>query len=153
MPIGLPEVLLGGVLLLVALLLIPWIALCWVVSNAVGRVARELQLISPAEVWLLLLPCWSLYWVFVVGQRVPRSLWAQLVGRQQLPDVGDCGETIGVLFGISVVLSAVPKIRWVGVLAEVILGTIFAVRVHQLSKRIDPAARTPSVGFEGRGAA
>ena len=155
MPVGLPEVLVGGVFVIgAALFVIPWIAFCWVVSRAVGRVARELQLIPPAQVWLMLLPCWNLYWVFVVCQKVPRSLWSQLAGRQQLPDVGDCGETIGVLFSISVVISVLPRIGLIGFVAQAVLGTAFAVRVHQLAKRIDLAALAPPMGVRrGEGVA
>jgi hypothetical protein len=147
MGFGRPEVLIGsavgGILLL---WLAAWVAVCWVLWSAIGKVPRELRLLSPALVWLLLLPCFNVYWIFVVCIRVPRSLWSQLVGRQNRRDVGDCGETIGIIWCVANLLSILPRVGTIGLVAAIVVGIVFVVKIHRLARLIDTATTEGGAG-------
>ncbi|MDA0803663.1 MAG: hypothetical protein O2819_07925 [Planctomycetota bacterium] len=71
---------------------------CWLIQGAQSRVPHANRRMSPAGVWLLMIPLFSIVWVFLVGIRVPDSIRAARQARGE--DVDDCGRRIGVAWAI-----------------------------------------------------
>ena len=109
--------------------------ICWLISSALQRIPEEHRKITPGQVWLLMIPCFSIVWNFIVFQRVPESFKSHFdsVGRN---DVGDCGKQLGLWFSIAVVGSMVPLINYIAGPAALVLMILCLVKFHDLKNRI-----------------
>lgn len=86
-------------------------------------------------VWLLMIPCFNLFWNFMVFLKVPDSFksYFDSIGRA---DVGDCGRGIGLWFSICSALCLVPVVQYAAGLAALVLLVLCMVKFHDLQSRI-----------------
>ncbi len=108
---------------------------CWLVSSSLARIPAEHRKMEPGQVWLLMIPCWSIVWNFFVFQRVPESFQSYFasIGRQ---DVGDCGKQIGLWYAICGACSFVPLLNYLAGPAGLVLLILNLVKFNQLKSEI-----------------
>ena len=106
--------------------------ICYLISRWLGEVPREHRRMEPAMVWLLLIPCFNLFWNFVVFQKIPDSYksYFDSVGRR---DLGDCGRGIGLAFAITSAARIVPFVQYLAGIATVVLLILCLVKFHELT--------------------
>lgn len=108
---------------------------CWLVSSCLARLPAEHRKMEPGQVWLLMIPCFSIVWNFFVFQRVPESFqsYFQSVGRS---DRGDCGKSLGLWYAITVVVAMVPLLNYLAAPASLILLILNLVKLNELKNEI-----------------
>lgn len=94
-----------GVMFLVAIAMMALIF--YVLYSSLARIPAQYREMEPGQVFLLLIPCFNLYWNFEVYRKVPRSFrnYFNSIGRQ---DVGDCGEQLGLWASILLACGLIP---------------------------------------------
>lgn len=126
---------LGLVLLLaIAFMAIPAILAAVVLS----RVPPEHRKQSPGLAFLLLIPLFSLVWMFFVHPRVADSLKSYFTAKGDT-SVGDCGHTLALWLCICGACSIIPFVNMFAGLAALVLLIIFYVKAFELSGRIQRA--------------
>ena len=76
---------------------------CWLTSSALSSVPSEHREMEPGLVWLLLIPCFGVFWSFFVFPKVARSFRRAFEARGETRH-GDCGVAIGWWIAICAVL-------------------------------------------------
>lgn len=78
-------------------------------SLCLQRIPPQFRQMEPNMTYLLLIPCFNIYWNFEVFQKIPRSYQAYFhsIGRH---DVGDCGQQLGLWGAILVACGLIPCI-------------------------------------------
>ncbi|MBI1842347.1 MAG: hypothetical protein HYR88_16040 [Verrucomicrobia bacterium] len=120
-------------------------AICFFVINALKRVPPEHRRIEPAMVWLLMIPCFSWIWNFIVFQKTPDSFKSFFSARGR-GDHGDCGKGLGLAFAIVELVWSVP-IPLVGAaawLAGWVLLIISLVKYHELAGEVTRSLSSPT---------
>ncbi len=109
--------------------------ICWVITSALKRVPAEHRRMEPGQVWLLMIPCFSIIWNFFVFARVSESFQSYFnsVGRT---DMGDCGKQLGLWYSISAVGCLIPFVNIVAGLVALILMILTLVKFHQMKDMI-----------------
>lgn len=122
----------GGFLLI---LLSVWIAILLLFSKSLEALPEQHRLMSPGQVWLLLIPLFNIVWIFFVFTRIPKSFrsYFYAIGRT---DVGDCGEQIGLWYCICAVCSIIPCIGIIPGIASFVLLILFVVKIVDLKKQV-----------------
>ena len=105
------------------------------INGPLNEIPPEHRLIEPGQVWLLLIPCFNVFWNFAVFQKVPKSFQSYF-SSQGRTDVGDCGGQIGLWYAITVALSCVPCVNYIAGPASLVLLIIFLVKIHSLKGQI-----------------
>ena len=112
---------------------------CWLLSGCYAAIPQQFRKMEPGMVWLLLIPCFNIVWLFFVLPRLAQSFKAYFdsIGRT---DVGNCGETLGwtcagAVVG-QVVLSWVPVINLLAMLTTLILMIVYLVKAAGLKKQV-----------------
>lgn len=94
--------------------------------RALDRLPPPFRQMEPWQVFLLLIPCFNVIWVFFVYTKVPRSLamYYHSIGRH---DVGDAGEQLGLWLAITSLIC--PGI-------SLILLIVYLMKIHELTKQL-----------------
>jgi hypothetical protein len=130
-------IVIGLIALAVSLAII--IALCWFLSSCYKRIPPQYRLMEPGQVWLMLIPCFNIVWIFFVYPRLAKSFKAYF-NAHGVTDVGDCGEQIGLWYCICVVVSIIPLVNYIAGPASLVLLIIFLVKAAGLKGRIPEGA-------------
>lgn len=111
--------LLIGLLILIGIIL--FLQSCY---NAIPREHRKME---PGMVWLLLIPIFSLVWMFFVYVRLAKSFQGAYaaIGRT---DQGDCGEKLALIFCICCVASVIPFVGCIAGPASLVLLIVVLVK-------------------------
>ena len=132
-----------GVIIAVALAV--HIVICYLLYTVLQAVPPQFRLMEPGMVWLMLIPCFNLVWIFFVYVRIARSYqnYFRSVGRY---DVGDCGESIGLWYCICVCLSIVPCVGGIAGLISFILMIVYLVKLFGLKGQMQAGLAQPKWG-------
>ena len=110
--------------------------LCYFISNWLKEVPEEDRVMSPGQVWLLLIPFFSLYWQFRVYMLdIPQS-FKNYFERQGNQEVGDCGKTMGMWLCICAISGLIPIIGSIVGMGTMVLLILWMVKIHQLKNKI-----------------
>jgi len=110
--------------------------LCYFISNWLKEVPEEDRAMTPGQVWLLLIPFFSLYWQFRVYMLdIPQS-FKNYFQRQGNQEVGDCGKTMGMWLCICTLSSLIPIIGSIVGMGTMVLLILWMVKIHQLKNKI-----------------
>ena len=123
-----------GLITLVVVLAIKALV-CYLLSLCISRVPEQFQLIEPWQVWLLMIPCFDLYWNFVVFAKIPQSFQAYFASIGE-PRNGDCGQQLGFWLAICGVAGIIPGVSSIAGPAALILLIILLVKFFDLRKQI-----------------
>ncbi len=109
--------------------------ICWLVSSCYQVIPQQFRRMEPGMVWLLLIPCFNLVWLFFVFPRLPQSFKAYFdsIGRT---DVEDCGEKLGWAYAICVVCGIIPLVGYLAGPASLVLLIIYLIKVMGLKKQV-----------------
>ncbi len=109
--------------------------ICWILSGCYQRIPQPHRQMEPGMVWLLLIPCFNVVWIFFVYLRLSNSFksYFNSIGRT---DVGDCGFNLGLAYCICAVLSAIPYLGACIGLAALVLLILYLVKVTDLKRQI-----------------
>lgn len=111
----------------------------YVLYSSVARIPPQFRLIEPGHVFLLLIPFFQFYWLFVVNTKIPQSFrqYFASIGRH---DVGDCGEQLGLWSAILTVVSIIPCVNVItGPIASV-MAIVLLIKFWGLRNQI-PASK------------
>jgi hypothetical protein len=84
------------------------VVVCLFLQSCFKRIPPEYRQVAPRRVWLLLIPCFSILWVFVVCIKLARS-FKSYFGAQGVigvMDVGDCGYALSLAYCITTCVAA-----------------------------------------------
>jgi len=79
------------------------IVVCLLLQSCFRRVPPEYRQMAPGKVWLLLIPCFNLLWLFVVCSKLARS-FKLCFDAHMITDVGSCGYTLSLAWCITTCL-------------------------------------------------
>lgn len=118
----------GLVCLLIMIGIILFLQSCY------ARIPQEHRKMEPAMVWLLLIPVFSLVWMFFVYIRLAKSFQGAFaaMGRNE----GDCGEKLSLVLCISAVLSIVPLVSCIAGPASFVLLIIVLLKFNTLKNAL-----------------
>ncbi len=111
------------------------IVVCFLISDALKRLPPSFRKMEPPMVWLLLIPCFSLVWNFLVFPKVSESYSAYFAA-QGRTDVGDAGRGIGLAYAICVACSIIPCVGYVTGAASLVLLIIYLVKITGLKNQV-----------------
>lgn len=113
--------------------------ICWLVSTCYSRIPQQFREMEPGMVWLLMIPCFNLVWVFFVYPKLARSFKAYFdsVGKT---DVGDCGAQLGLWYCICTACCIIPCLNYLAAPASLVLLIIFLVKAWGLKDQIPASA-------------
>src|ERR1019366_7508083 len=101
------------VLILFAILLVPFIFYCLTLQKALNRCSPECRAMSPGLVWLLFVPLFHIVWQFIVVLNVAKSLAAEFQKRGMAEDPKP-GQTLGLVMCIgNLICGPVGLICWI----------------------------------------
>ena len=93
-------------------------------QKALQRVSPENRLMEPGLVWLMLIPCLNFVWQFFIASRVPDSVRKEYQSRG-LPDPGDCGKSLGLIFcSLVIVLNVIDCVTSFSELRHLAVGEL-----------------------------
>ena len=121
------------------------ILICYVLSGFLKALPPEFRLMEPGLVWLMLIPCFNLIWIFFVYTRIARS-YQNFFRAQGRFDMGDCGESIGLWYCICVLLSVIPCVGVIASVAALILMIIYFVKLLGLKSQVQAHLAQPKFG-------
>jgi hypothetical protein len=114
-------------------------------SGLLKAVPQQYRQMEPGMVWLMLIPCFNLIWVFFVFVRIPKSYQNYFRARGEY-NVGDCGESIGLWYAICTALSVIPCVNMITSMAGFVLLIVFLVKLHGLKGQIKMHGTKPMPG-------
>ena len=126
------SLILGFFLLLTA---IPAVLACIVLS----RVPQEHRKQSPGLAFLLIIPVFSLIWMFFVHPKVAESLQSYFAAIGDT-SVGDCGASLARWLCICALGCLIPVVGLLASVAALVFLILFYARAFDLSARITPKA-------------
>lgn len=123
----------GG--LLSALMLALAVFLYYILYSSLARIPPQHRKMEPGQVFLLLIPFFNLYWMFVVHTKIPQSFQSYFhsIGRK---DVGDCGEQLGLWTAIAAVCNAIPCINCISAPASIVMLILMLSKFWSLRNQI-----------------
>lgn len=104
-----------------------------------ARIPQQYREMEPGMVFLILIPCFNLVWVFFVTLRLSQSFQKYFTA-QGRSDVGDCGYQIGLWYSICTAASIVPCVNYISGPASLVLLIIYLVKVIGLKNQIPVGA-------------
>ena len=126
---------LGVVLVALVVSLAIQAIICYLLMNCFKAIPSEFRLMEPGMVWLLLIPCFNLVWIFFVFPRLSKS-FKTCFDSVQDTTVGDCGAALGLTYAILCVVSIIPYLGCLTGVAALVVLIIYLVKVTGLKNRI-----------------
>jgi len=99
--------------------------------QAISAEHREFN--PPGKVWMLLIPLFNFYWMFIVNPGLGRS-YRKALEAKGVTDAGDGGEKIGLWLAIASVAGLIPLVNMVSGIAALILLIMFLVKMADHKK-------------------
>jgi hypothetical protein len=109
------------------------------IAGCYSRIPQQYREMEPGMVYLMLIPCFNLVWVFFVTLRLSTSFQKYFVAHGRT-DVGDCGYQIGLWYSICTVAGIVPCVNYAAGPAALVLLIIYLVKVIGLKNQIPVGA-------------
>jgi hypothetical protein len=123
------------IVILIAISLTIQIFFLLTLSRCLSRISPRNRRMQPGEVWLNLIPCFGLIWIFFTVSRLADSLRDEF-RRRQLHDDGDFGRSVGIAYPILSLVSAIPYIGGLFGIAALICMIIYWVKIAGYSKQL-----------------
>jgi hypothetical protein len=118
------------------------IVICVIVSRMYRRLPPAFRLMEPAMTWLLLIPCFNLFWNFIVFPRLSQS-YCQALQAAEVTEYGKCHEDLAMAYCILCLVSLIPCccVNYIAMLAALIVLILYLVQMSDLSRLL------PEAGF------
>ncbi len=115
--------------------LIPKILFLVMAQTAFNRCSPENRAMSPAMVWLALIPLFSLAWNFIIVSNLGKSLQAEY-NKRRLPLEGDPGGGIGLAMCILAACGLIPLVNFATAPAGLACLIAYCVKIAGLSSKL-----------------
>ena len=115
--------------------LIPLIFFCITLQRCLNRCSPQCRTMTPAKVWLLLIPLFSLIWQFVVVSRIASSLSNEFKLRKIIGEP-EPGKSLGLAFCILFVFGLIPIVSIFACMAGMVCGILYWVKIAKYSAEI-----------------
>ena len=127
------------ILVVIAIFLAIQAGVCYLISSMVKAIPAANRKVEPGSVWLMMIPCFNLYWAFPLYQRIAESFMSyfQAQGRT---DVGDCGKQLGLWAAICLACGVIPILNYVAGPAHLVCLIMLLVKWNGLKASLPPAA-------------
>jgi hypothetical protein len=111
------------------------IVIAVLLAGCYSRIPQQYRDMEPGMVYLMLIPCLNIVWVFFVTLRLSTSFQKYFAAHGRT-EVGDCGYQLGLWYSICTVASIVPCVNYVAGPAALVLLIIYLVKVMGLKNQI-----------------
>lgn len=125
-----------GILLVVGIAI--GIFICYLLYKLYEAVPEKFRAMEPGKVWLMLIPCFNIVWIFWVFPGLAKSFKAYFDSVNDTT-VGDCGAKMALWYCICTVCCVIPCVGAVAGIAGLVLLILFLVKAHELKNKIKPA--------------
>jgi hypothetical protein len=122
--------------------LIPAILYLITLQNTLKAISRENRTMEPGNVWLMLIPLFSIVWQFIVVNKIASSIRAELNARGVPVDQGP-GLSIGLAMCVLCCVSIIPVIGVFFGLAAFICWIIYWIKIAGFKKQIESLPDAP----------
>lgn len=101
-----------------------------------SQLPEQFHTLSPALIWLLLVPIVNLVMIFFVALQVPDAFkrYFDTVGNHT---VGDCGKTVGLIWGVSVLCGFIPVLNYIAWVPALVCMIMFIVKLWNMVAQLD----------------
>lgn len=122
-----------GIAMVVGLIIMA--VICYLVSQIYEAIPEKHRTMIPGQVWLLMIPCFNLFWNFKVYPGLSQSFksYFDSVGDTT---VGDCSAQIALWYCITSVCCIIPCVNYIAGPAALVLFIIFLVKAFDLKAKI-----------------
>lgn len=137
-----PEVIgiyIAFLIVVIVISLVVLIVVAVLIAGCYSRIPQQYREMEPGMVYLILIPCFNLVWIFFVTMRLSTSFQKYFVAHGRT-DVGDCGYQIGLWCSICIVLANIPCVQYIAGPAALVLLIIYLVKVMGLKNQIPVGA-------------
>ncbi len=121
-------------LVIFAVMLAVQIGICYVLYRAASVIPEQQREASPGQAFLLLIPLFNIYWLFVYPKQLSTSFQRVLSAGGQPTD--DCGEKTGQWWAICSIASIIPCVGLFTALAGLVLMIMYLVKVSECRTRV-----------------
>lgn len=104
-------------------------------SKTLSRCASRNRTMEPGQVWLNLIPCFNLVWLFITVNRVAESLEEEFYDRR-LPREGDFGKGLGITYLSLYLAGMIPYIGALFSIGGLICWIMYWVKISGFSKQL-----------------
>lgn len=113
------------------------LVVCWFLYKAAdGLPEPHRSEVGPGQAFLLLIPLFSLVWLFIYPKKLSQAYQTCFAGYQSQTD--DCGEQLGLYWAISSVCCVIPCVNAFAGIAAIVLTIIYLIKVHECKNRLRP---------------
>jgi len=111
--------------------------ICYMLTlqKALSRVSPRNRLMEPGQVWLNLIPCFNIVWMFITVSRVSDSLKHEFTDLD-LDDRSDYGKTIGLLYLAFNFGGIIPILGIVLGIASLVMFIVYWVKIAGYSGQL-----------------
>ena len=124
------------VFVMVLIGLIPTIFYIITLQKTLNRCAPENRAMPPENVWLLLIPVFSMVWQFIVVGNIAKSLAAEFRQREIQVEEIEPGKSIGLAYCILNVCSIIPFLGILSALAGLVCWIMYWVKIDGYSAKL-----------------
>ena len=119
----------GGAIILVFLLIALVVAILYLLNlqNLMKSIKEENREVSPGNVWLMLIPLFSLVYAFILYHKISASVKKELESRE-MDTEGDGAKNLGLALAITGALSLIPVIGGLAGLANLVIFIMWWVK-------------------------
>lgn len=119
----------GGAIILVFLLIALVVAILYLfnLQNLMKSIKEENREVSPGNVWLMLIPLFSLVYAFILYPKISASVKKELESRE-MDTEGDGAKNLGLALAITGALSLIPVIGGLAGLANLVIFIMWWVK-------------------------
>ena len=124
----------GAVFILIIAIVAIVVAIFYLMNlqNLMKSIKEENREVSPGNVWLMLIPIFSLIYAFILYPKISASVKKELESRGM---EGDGSKNIGLALAITGALGVVPVVQGIAGLANLVIFIIWWVKTAQYKKQ------------------
>jgi len=104
-------------------------------SKCLKRCSPRNRTMEPGQVWLNLIPCFSIVWQFITVSRISESLGREFRDRGLRRD-GDFGNGVGMTYCICNCLGWIPIVNYISPIVGLVCFIIYWVKIAGFSKEL-----------------
>lgn len=114
-------------------------------SKALGRCSPENRTMEPGMVWLNLIPCFGLIWIFITVTRMSESLGNEFYARRMDERGNDYGKSLGITYNALFLAGMIPYIGILFSLGGLVCWIMYWVKIAGFSSQL---AASSSSGYD-----
>jgi hypothetical protein len=126
---------LTGMLIVIAIMLVPFIFYCLTLQKALNRCSPENRAMNPGMVWLMFIPLFNIVWHFFIVVNMAKSLGAEFQKRGMAEEPKP-GQKIGKTMCILACCGVVPILGILASLAAFVCWILYWVKIVGYSSKL-----------------